>query len=219
MWAFLLFLLRFPFVAFYPTDVSLEVPYVSQVPDGQWVLPWSQACEEASIAMVGGYYRREVEIPNENAKTRMQRMIDWEDGAFKKNEDTDAEETAKLIASQGGFRATVVREPSLDDIKKEVAARRPVIALVDMYALYQEPSQGDSFHVLVITGYDDGTKEFIVKDPARTRERYSYDVVMSSLHDLSPTTHEADAEATVLYTRPSLFGRFSDFWSSLFAPT
>lgn len=209
MLAFLLFLFRFPSLALHPTAAPLTVPYVSQVPDGQWVLPWSQACEEASIAMVEGFYHGKTKLDVADTKARMQQFITWENETFKLNEDTDAEQTKELIASQSGFSARVVRDPSLEGIKNELAAKRPVIALINMYKFYHEPSQGDSYHVLVITGFDEEKKEFIVNDPARERQRYSYSDMMSALHDFNATSHEADAAPTVLYTRRSIFKWFS----------
>jgi uncharacterized protein YvpB len=203
MWALIFFVFRFPFLAFHPTNVSLAVPYVSQAPDGQWVLPWSQACEEASIIMVERYYHREKMMGPFDAKAAMEWMIEWENKHFNKNQDTDAKETRDLIAARGVFAAKVVREPTRSGIKNELAAKRPVIAMVNMYELYQEPTQADSYHVLVLTGYDDEKKEFIVNDPARERQRYPYDVVMKALHDFNQATHEADATATVLYTNAS----------------
>jgi uncharacterized protein YvpB len=130
----------------------------------------------------------------------MQDMFVWEDEAFNKNHDTDAAQTIQLIAKKSGFTGTVKRNPLLEDIKRELAASRPVIAHVNMYKLYQEKDLGDSYHVFVITGYDDLTGEFIINDPARPKDRYKYAVLMNALHDFNPKTREADATPTVIFT-------------------
>ena len=180
---------------------TLTVPYVSQAPDGEWVLPWSQACEEASIAMIAGYYQEKPVIDPKESKQIMQTMIEWENQALKKNEDTTAEETLEIIQQQGIFEGSVKRHPRLEDIKNELAKKQPVIAFVDMYQLYQESRQKDAFHVFVINGYDDKKQEFVIQDPAREKKRYAYDVLMNALHDYDPTTKEATGEPTVIFTK------------------
>ncbi|MCE9586109.1 C39 family peptidase [Candidatus Uhrbacteria bacterium] len=182
------------------SKVDLSIPYVSQIPDGQWVAPWDEACEEATIAMVDAYYRGEAAIDNAASKKKMQEMIEWETREFNKNFDTDAAQTTQIIAENSVFRATVKRNPLLQDIKQELASNRPVIAHLNMYKLYQEKNLGDSYHVLVITGYDDETNQFIVNDPAREGKRYAYEVLMNALHDFNPKTREADGVPTVLFT-------------------
>ncbi len=181
---------------------ELPVPYVSQVPTGDWVRPWDQACEEASITMVEGFYQKKTTIPVTESKQRMQAMIDWEDKTFGKNDDTNAEETMKTIEAQSSFEAEVVRQPSLEDIRDQLDAQHPVIFLVDMFQFYQETPGKDSFHVGVIVGYDDEKKEFIVNDPARERRRYPYEVMMKALHDYNSDSKEADGVPTVIFTHP-----------------
>lgn len=212
------------FTAAAPASSVLPVPYLSQVPEGAWVAPWDEACEEASIAMVGNYYTKREDKTVEQQKAHLQPMIDWENETFKTYEDTDAKQTVQLVRHEGAFTATVVRSPSLDSIKKELASQRPVIALVNMYELYGEQNFGDSYHVLVLTGYDDAKKEFIVNDPARERKTYSYEVVMGALHDYNPKSHEADGVATVLFTHQRFFnswivwyGTFSAYLRTVFS--
>lgn len=203
--------------------MELSVPYVSQVPDGAWVAPWDEACEEASTAMLNGFYERKKSLSKETSKKLMQRMIDWEKETFQNYQDTTAEETTQLIQEFGSFTSEVVRNPSLESIKVELDAQRPVIALVNMYTLYQEQPLGDSYHVLVLVGYDDVAKEFFVNDPAREQRRYPYERVMDALHDYNKTSKEADGEPTVLFTAPrqgaiqSAFSQLIQFFRNLFA--
>ncbi len=181
--------------------VRLSVPYVSQVPQGDWVLPWSQACEEASIAMVQYFYEGKLGPTVAEGKAFMEKQIAWEDANLKKNEDTNADETVRVIEANAGFEASVKRDPTLDDIKDELRAQRPVIALVGMYELYGEKSIGDSFHVLVVNGFDDAKRVFYVEDPARENAKsYSYETMMGALHDFNAESKEGDGPATVLFT-------------------
>lgn len=183
-----------------PEQTALNVPYISQVPDGQWVAPWDEACEEAAISMVEAYYRGEDSISPAVSKNDMLDMFAWENQVLKKNFDTDATETLKLIQSQTTFLASIKRNPSLQEIKREIAAGHPVIFLHNMYQLYGEQDLGDSYHVSVITGYDDAKSQFTIHDPARESKQYSYDALMNSLHDFNPQSREADGPPTVLFT-------------------
>jgi hypothetical protein len=183
-----------------PTSVSLNVPYVSQIPDGKWVAPWDEACEEAAITMVDTFYRGNTSISPLATKQIMLDLFAWENEVLKKNYDTDASETLQLIRKKTSFVAAIKRNPLLQDIKRELAAGHPVIFLHNMYKLYGERNLGDSYHVSVITGYDDATSEFTIHDPARAASKYSYEILMNSLHDYNAQTREADGVPTAIFT-------------------
>lgn len=186
-----------------PPAVVLDVPYTPQVFNGNWVAPWDEACEEASITMVDRYYAGKKEIPPQEAIANMEKMFPWETETFGMNHDTDAEQTRQVIANHSNFAARVKRNPRVLDIKREIFAKHPVIALVNMFTLYREQDLGDSYHVLVIIGYDDTKQEFIVHDPGRQANMaYAYDRLMGALHDFDPKTKEASGTPTVLFTSP-----------------
>ncbi len=185
-----------------PPAVDLPVPYLSQVLDGAWVSPWDEACEEATITMIQGYYNNQSAIDVNDARPHMQEFIDWEMKTFKKNNDTTAAETLRLINEMTDMRVSIKLDPTINDIKRELSKNRPVIAFLNMYKLYGEPNLGDSFHVLVITGYDEANLQFIVNDPARTAKRYDQTVFMNALHDFNPKSKEADGIPTVIFTAP-----------------
>lgn len=180
--------------------VELPVPYASQAPYGQWQAPWNEACEETSASMIDAYYQEKTLNTEENKKV-VQIMIDWEKDNNLPQEDTDAKQTQQLIAGTTSFTTEIKTNPTLQEIQDELIAERPVIALVNMYKLYNEPNEGDSYHVLVITGFDDNKKVFLVNDPARTKKEYSYDTLLHALHDFNQTSKEADGTPTVLFTK------------------
>ncbi|MBP7134206.1 C39 family peptidase [Patescibacteria group bacterium] len=202
----------------------IPVPYVSQIPTGAWVLPWSQACEEASAAMVEGFYARKKSIPVSESVARMKEIFDWEKDHFPSIEDTDAVQTKRFIDELPlAFKTTIKRNPTLKEIQRELDKDQPVIALVNMYTLYQASIKRDSYHVLVITGYDDKKKQFIFQDPARSYEKtHSYDITMSALHDYNAKSKEGDGVPTVLFTTPppptkeSFIKRLIDLLKNLF---
>lgn len=185
-----------------PERIELRVPYLSQVFGGAWVSPWDEACEEAALTMIQAYYKGLTRITVKDAKPYMQDMINWENRQFKKNDDTTAEQTMQLLYAKTDMGGFIKRNPTVNEIKVELVKQWPVIALLDMYELYGEKHLGDGFHVIVISGYDDRTKEFIVQDPARARTRYSYDRVMKALGDYDPKTKEATGPATIIFTSP-----------------
>lgn len=183
-----------------PARVALPVPYVSQVPDGAWVSPWDEACEEASLLMVRGFYADATAIGREDGKAEMRKMFEWEQEAWKNVEDTDAEQT-RALAEAFGLATRVVRDPSAAEIVAELRAGRPVIAFLDMYALWGERPAGDGFHVVVVAGYDADKRRFQVMDPAKDDVRwYAEGHLMAVLHDYDPKTKEATGPATVLFT-------------------
>ncbi len=185
------------------TMIQLEVPSITQAPGDNWNDPWGNACEEASASMVQAFYAEKALSQDEANKT-MQALFVWENEYLKKNADTNAVETKQMIEANTKIRITIKRKPTLEEIKKELQAKRPVIALVNQFALYNEPPtgiKGASFHVFVITGYNDTTNEFTVNDPARpTIKKYQYARIMKALHDLGESG-EAEGEPTVLFTK------------------
>lgn len=202
--------------------MEMMVPYVSQVPDGAWVAPWNEACEEASITMINGFYQKKKAIPIKTSKQDMQNIIDWEKTTLNNYQDTTAEETKRVADQFGVFTTEIKRNPSVEDIKQQLDAQHPVIALVNLYKFYNEKPAGDSYHVFVISGYNDVNKEFFVNDPGRSGKTASYDRLMTALHDYNPQSKEADGQPTVLFTAPkaSTVGFFSsviDFFRRLFA--
>src|SRR5690606_17648726 len=38
-----------------PNQVNLDVPFYSQAPEGDWSLPWQEACEESSLLLAHAY--------------------------------------------------------------------------------------------------------------------------------------------------------------------
>ncbi len=183
-----------------PREVVLAVPYASQAPYGNWKAPWDEACEETSAAMIDAYYNLKTELSIEETKKFVEKILAWEKDNNISLEDTTAAKTAQFIAKNTSFQAKPKKNPSLKDIKNELADGRPVIGLVNMYKLYEERDDGDSYHVFVIIGYNDEKQTFIINDPARTKKEYSYTTLMNALHDFNPQTKEADGTPTVLFT-------------------
>lgn len=191
--------------------VSLPVPFYWEIPDGVWVAPWSGACEEASIVAVEGYYLKKPKtiVKKDEAKKTIFPLFGIETKLFGYNLDTNGEEIVKVINDFSSFDAKLVENPTLEDLKAELDAGRPVITLHYGYDLNNPRHRfrrgGSSYHTMVLTGYDEAKKEFLVNDSELSDGidlRYKYDIILSTLHDFNHTTKKADGPKRVVFTMP-----------------
>ena len=70
--------------------------------------------------MIEKYYlkKKDLKIPKARAKQEMKELFAWEDKTFGSNTDTNAAQTVKMINDYSSFEATVKRNPTLEEIKK-----------------------------------------------------------------------------------------------------
>ncbi len=175
-----------------PASVNLAVAFTPQAPYGDWSLPFQEACEEASLYMVDSYYKNVPIglIPAETAKTAILGLVDFEMELFGAYEDTTIQQVATLAEMSGGYeRIEVMNNPSVEEIKHQVAAGRPVIVPTAGRLLgnpyFQQP--GPIYHMLVIRGYTTDGK-FITNDPGTRRGEaflYNEETLMNAMHDWS----------------------------------
>ncbi len=184
-----------------PPSTTINVPYTSQAPTGDWSEPWKNACEETSIYMVSSFYTDNT-IKRDEAIKHIKEIIATKNKEFHVSADESLEKISELIKLLGfPWSTEIVINPSLEDIKKELAGNRPIIAPVFAPAL-QYKAGGPDYHVVVITGYDDNSSEFIVNDPALAKgTRFKYTVFMKAIHDLNQKNYKAGQKA-VLFTKP-----------------
>jgi len=220
----ILFLLLLPFFSANAEttteqNVTLPVPFTSQIPNGSWSKPWNNACEEASIIMTEGYYYGYSDIiPKKIAIDNIGSLFKIEDRVFGFNADTDAAHTALLINKYTDFSAKIVDNPSLDQIKNQIDIGRPVISF--HYAKNLENKNhrwrtGSSYyHVMVLVGYDDFKQNFLVHDSGDPNTgnfyQYSYKGIMESLKDFNYKTKKASGVPRVLFTDSKLLYKSSD---------
>ncbi|HTM68469.1 MAG TPA: C39 family peptidase, partial [Candidatus Binatia bacterium] len=190
-----------------PPAASINVPFTSQAPAGDWSEPWQNACEETSIYMVGSFYAEEP-IKRDQAIARIKEIFRVKQEKFRVSKDESLETIAALIEELGlPWKARIVYDPKLEDIKAELAEGRPVIAPVYAPALgnpyYGSPAP--DYHVLVLTGYDDAAGVFIVNDPGTRRGeglRFPYATMMGAIHDLD-AKDVRNGKKAVLFTSQS----------------
>lgn len=170
--------------------VALSVPFTSQAPRGNWTSPWKDYCEEASVVMAA-HFLWGAPLTPAVADFEMSLIRQFEIAAFGRWRDTPLEETADILRRLYGFSGiTTALVSSADDIKKELAAGKIVIAptagrmLKNPY--FTQP--GPLYHMVVIRGFDAAKREFIVNDPGTRRGeglRYAEDVLFKAIHDLN----------------------------------
>ena len=194
--------------------VILAVPFISEAPDKNWTGPWKNACEEASMAMVDKYYSGQSSVSSAAAKKEMTMFFDVQDKLWGSNANSDAARTAELINDNTIYNATIIELPTISQIKNELDQSRPVIVPLYGFDLHNPNipfvplPRGTSYHMFVIIGYDDATKEFITNDDGDTKagpgHRYGYDLLMNAIHDYSFVTKHADGPARAIFTFPKL---------------
>ncbi|MFH1790017.1 MAG: C39 family peptidase, partial [bacterium] len=192
--------------------VSLSVPYIPEAPDNNWTGSWKNACEEASIAMVEYYYRGFEKVDKATAKSFMSNLFFRQNSIYGSNADADAKRTDYLIKRYYSFHSQIIDKPTVEQIKKELQQKRPVITMHYGFDLDNKNipflRTGSSYHMMVIIGYDDDKKEFIVNDPGDMKtgqqHRYNYSLFMNTLHDFNFKSRKADGPARVIFTQPKL---------------
>lgn len=190
-----------------PKSHWIVVPYSSQSPDGAWVEPWENACEETTLTMLQAYYQKDerAQIPASEAKASILKIIDWEKSHLGFAKDTGAADTKKIADALYNWDTKIVQRPTLAAIKNELYHNRPVILLVHGASLKNPHfvDNGPDYHMLLAIGYDDATQEFITHEPGMNDGQgyhYSYETIMNALHDYMPDLKTETGTPVVLFT-------------------
>ena len=169
-----------------PAEINLKIPFTSQAPHANWNLPYGEACEEASALMVHYFYKNKT-FTKESADAEIKKLVDFQTKKYGFYKDTAAEETARFIKDYWKYKKVRVLPATIDAIKQELAAGRPVIIPAAGRLLgnpnFRQP--GPLYHMLVVKGYTKDGK-FITKDPGTRNGAnyvYSQKVLMNAIHD------------------------------------
>lgn len=170
-----------------PTAIDLDVPFVAQAPNGDWSYPFPSTCEEATLLMAHYFLEGSREASVAQSKIELLALVDFENKEYGYHEDTNVDQTAKVMRDYYSHNVMVVYDISMDDIKKELALGRPVI-IPTAGRLLQNPNfkpPGPVYHMILLKGYNqDG---FISHDPGTAKGEnvvYSYTIIENALHDL-----------------------------------
>lgn len=166
---------------------NLALPFTSQAPFGNWDALHEDTCEEASILMVERYFAGvSGNLDQQTADDSMIDMVDTQTalGLFTS---LTASELATFTESYFvNLEATVIEDPSIDEIKAYIDAGIPVLVPSAGRELGNPffSGEGPLYHYLVIRGYDDDI--FITNDPGtRHGENYTYkqSIIMDAMGD------------------------------------
>ncbi len=171
-----------------PDELNLAVPWTPQAPFANWDEVHEETCEEASIYMVHLFFEGEPAglVDPAMVDAVLLDMVEEEKEKFGYWENTTAEETAEFAESYYGYETELIIDPTVDDIKEQLALGYPVIVPLAGQVLanpYFTPP-GPDYHMLLIKGYT--STGFITNDPGTRRGEnwvYEYDHFMNSIHD------------------------------------
>jgi hypothetical protein len=184
-----------------PNQINLDVPFYPQAPDANWVLPWEEACEEASVVLAYYYFSGEP-LSKAQFKKEVLDLVDWQMGAFGDYIHTTVDQTVKMLIGHYGFSdLRVMENPSVDDLKRELAQGHLIVAPFAGRELNNPfySGEGPYYHMLVIKGYDES--HFITNDVGTKRGLdfiYPYQTIMDALHDYHPTSIESAPSRVII---------------------
>lgn len=167
-------------------SVNLNIPFGSQAPFGNWVLPYQEACEEAAAIMVHRFFSGEPLDPA-TMDRELKKLIAWEEKTFGYYKDTTAEEIARMLREYFGHKNVEVKyDFTMEDVKAAVSQGYPVILpaagrlLPNPY--FRQP--GPIYHALVVKGFIG--KKIITNDPGTRHGKdflYDPEPLMNAVHD------------------------------------
>ncbi|RJQ14030.1 hypothetical protein C4553_01740 [Candidatus Parcubacteria bacterium] len=172
-----------------PARHSISVPFAVQAPFAKWYHPYEEACEEATILMAVKYFEGKKTIPLAEIDDQLLKMVVYEEKVFGHYVNSDMKEVASLLEGFYGIsNYEIINNADFEDIKLAIVKGYAVI-LPAAGKLLNNPyfvQPGPPYHTVVVTGYDDTTKEFITNDPGTIRGeglRYSYETIEKAWHD------------------------------------
>lgn len=155
-----------------------NVFFTSQAPTGEWGrTEFQDGCEEASALMVYAWRSGKM-YTKEEVKQELIDMARYQEKQIGQGVDTDVADTAEVLID-GYFSIADYRiayDFSIDELKEALAEGLVIVptngrALKNLNFTPPGPLQ----HMLVVTGYDEMTKEFITNDPGtRLGKGYRY---------------------------------------------
>lgn len=155
-------------------SVNHDVSFQPQAPFAVWDEVHEDTCEEASVVMAV-YYKKGKSLDPQTMEDELLKLVDWQNQKFGYFKDTTAHETATMAQEYYGLKTRLIRDFSIDDLKKELSGGKLVLLPAAGQKLgnpfYKQP--GPPYHMIVLRGYD---SQFIyTNDPGTKRgENYKY---------------------------------------------
>jgi len=170
----------------YADSINLDIQFYAQAPYADWSMPYQEACEEASLILAYNFVSG-IDMTKEEFHQELLDLIDWETSYFGSYEHTTIAQTAEMLSQYYGFGSwKILENPTIDDLKNEIANGNPIVAPF-AGRLLGNPNYtglGPLYHMMVLKGFD---SENIITNDVGTRNghnyQYPYDVLMNALHD------------------------------------
>lgn len=185
-----------------PRSLNLRVLFVPQAPFKEWDEVHEDTCEEAAMLMLKAYHDDELEMTLDEMERRLLAAVAYQTETFGDFKSTDAARTAEIMRGHLGMSdVRVVPIDSITDVRREIAAGRPVI-LPAAGKLLMNPNfknGGPLYHMLVAKGYTAGS--IVTNDPGtRVGEDYVYadDVLWNAIHDWNGGDVENGAKVMIV---------------------
>ena len=159
---------------------SLNVPFSSQAPLGEWQDERQQdGCEEAVVAMAMAWVGGEKNITKKDWRLRILILSTFENKKYKEYRDVALADIVDwLFKDYFHYKKVELKSVgSAADILAELEAGKIVLTPMNGRALKNPnfKSPGPERHMILIKGYDYQKKEFITNDPGtRNGENYRY---------------------------------------------
>ncbi len=190
--------------------ILIDVPFTPQAPFINWDDPiYQDGCEEATSFMAVSWARG-VSFDSIKANNEIALASSYQEENYGDYRDTSAKDTLTRIIN-GYFaydKAEIKINIKISDIILELINGNIVILPMNGQKLgnpYYNPP-GPERHMIIVIGYDEEVKEFIVNDPGTKRGknyRYSEDVLFNAIRDYSTGFHEEieGAKKTMIVVR------------------
>lgn len=185
------------------TTINIKVPFTTQAPLVNWSDPRQQdGCEEAVAIMAIAWVKNEgLSASSLISKSELEKIIielsDFEQKNYGEYRDVNINDIATWIFNDY-FKYNKVSVKSLKDEKdiiRELEAGSIVLLPMDGQKLKNPnfKAPGPVTHMILIKGYDYGTKEFITNDPGTRKGenyRYSEKIILEAIKVYPTGYHE-----------------------------
>ncbi|MEI7750135.1 MAG: C39 family peptidase [Candidatus Moraniibacteriota bacterium] len=192
------------------------VPFTAQAPGAKWSNHiFQDGCEEASMLMAIDWVHGIKTISATEATDGITALADFEIKRFGYYQDIDLSEIVSVFHDRFAYDGVMIRNDiTIDGLKRVLTDGNIVLAPTFGQALRNPnfTAPGPITHMLVLTGYDPSTREFIVNDPGTKRGKgYQYDekILYDAIWAYPPgTTHPpiptpAERAKSVIVISPS----------------
>jgi len=170
-----------------PSEVNLTAPFTSQAPFAVWDEDHEDFCEEASALMAARALQGRAIKDAADAEAALQELKQWQMDRFGYFKSTTAAEVAEMIREVYGRETELLTDPTVNDLKRELAAGHFVIVPAAGRELgnpnFRQP--GPLYHMLLLKGYT-VRGEFVTNDPGTRKGQnyvYDFDVLMEAIRD------------------------------------